>query len=105
MKIKDGTVYASAFGGDFPVCNEEQALAMEAAYADAKANASEKDEGCTCDLIIALLNGKATRGQLFTAGAGIAQDIFLKKMVMTAMVTAMEDAVLKQPVRPGETVH
>jgi hypothetical protein len=42
---------------------------------------------------------------LFTAGAAIAQDIFLKKMVMTAMVTAMEDAVLKQPVRPGETVH
>ena len=105
MKKANGTVYAEAFGGDFPVCNEKQALEMERAYKDAVANSEASVDGCTCDLITTLLSGKATREQMFTAAAAIAQDIYMKKLILSQLTDAMQEAVLKQPVRPGETVH
>lgn len=107
MRIHDGVVYAEAFGGDFPVCNEKQALEMEKAYAEAKAATSGEPESgdCTCDLIIKLLKGTASRGSMFTAGAAVAQDIYMKKVIISGLTRAMEEAVLSQPVRAGETVH
>lgn len=115
MKTLDGVVYASVFGGDFPVCSEKQALELEEAYAKALKYEEEHPEEkndldrCTCDMIIGLLNGTLNRYELMAAAIFIAKDIYQKKLAADFYGKLMEQAqrAMVSFVSPDqkETVH
>ncbi len=83
-------VIANAFGGEFPVCNEQQKVAIEEGYRKMQ-EFFESDEGkaydakpklCACDMIAGLLNGTLSRGDLISLGLDIARTTYTKKILI-----------------------
>jgi len=78
-------IYAEAFGGQFPVCTEEQKTKLEAAFKDAYAYEQEHGtakHSCTCDLIIALMQPNVDRKDAIAAAASVARNLYEAKQGM-----------------------
>lgn len=84
---------ANAFGGEFPVCNEEQKVAIEKGFAkamewaageDGKAYDSREPE-CMCTFIARLMNGEASYGDMVTLASDMARETYLKKRAAVAL--------------------
>lgn len=89
-------VFANVFGVEFPVCNEDQKVRMEAAFKDAMeydAAHRGEDDGCSCELIIDLLTEGATRSSCILAAFALAEDLYEKKAKIAAFVLQALQAI------------
>jgi len=117
----DGPIYANAFGGKFPVCDEKQKVQLEEAFAQLLKDypsglVPPPDGACMCSLIIDLITGKASKEEQIAAGVKIAQQIYEEKSAAAALMDALGSAIMDAalgrgvggPFSPGgkkETVH
>lgn len=98
--MSDEPITADAFGGGFPVCSQEDKVAIEEGFKKAMAW-SESVEGkaydsrppeCSCALIARLLNGTASYGDMVTLGIDLARQMYFRKMAGIALMSIMEGA-------------
>lgn len=101
-------VYANVFGGQFPVCNEQQKAQIEEAYAKLieqdKTSPIRQTHECMCDLIIRLLNGGADHSTQISAAMFIAKIIYTEKTLIRELYEQMEKMMM-MPQGNKETVH
>ncbi len=93
-------IYAKAFGGNFPVCSEQDKAAIEAGYKKAMewTNSPEgqaydsRPTECMCALIGRLLNGTASYGDMVTMGIDMARTVYARKAAADVILGLIEKA-------------
>jgi len=96
-------VFANVFGVEFPVCNEEQKVRLEAAYAGAieyERNNPDRADGCSCELLIDLLTEGTPRNSVILAAfavAAVAKDLYEKKAKIAFVLQALQAIEMGSP--------
>lgn len=90
---------ANAFGGNYPVCTEDQAARMEEAFKSALTYSEEHGDNvhkCSCELIIELLGPNPSRSAVIEAAATIAREVYTKKAMAVSLMSSLEDEMFRR---------
>jgi hypothetical protein len=118
--VSDEQVFAKVFGGEFPVCNEEQKVDLEAAYGKMLEKFPDgqikyDNNPCTCEVITSLLKGEAVHEIQMSLALKVAQEIYAKKEeivnlggLLEQLREGLQKAAMSAPASAGgakETLH
>ncbi len=99
--MSEKPIMAKAFGGEYPVCSEQDKVAIEEGYKKAFAwlespEGRAEDEAtrqeCSCAVIGRLLAGTATYTDMVIVGIDMARSVYRRKM-MGEMVLGLMDSL------------
>jgi hypothetical protein len=107
-EMSNEVVYADAFGGKFPVCSEQDKVAIEEGFKKAMEwsqtpEAKEYDNRpaeCACTLIARLLKGEATYGDMVQLGIDMANSMYVRKAAAVAVMSMLADRTSEVPNLP-----